>query len=128
MRPFITSDIHWLIVKVVNFADALSSINDVCVLQTILYLSLLNCICSLQIVIVNRLILNLIRGADDRAGSDFEFQTRTGLEPPAFASGSFLGNIGGPVRTFPEDFDDDLIGGYENNYVSAELPTTNYAE
>ena len=60
---------------------------------------------SLQTVIVNRLILNLIQGADHREDSDF--RTVTGLEPPTFATGSFLGNIGGPLRTLPDD--DEVI-------------------
>ena len=62
---------------------------------------------------VNRLILNLVQGADHR--EDSEFRTRTGLEPPGFASGPFLGDIGGPVRTLPDDVDDDIYEGYEAN-------------
>ena len=60
----------------------------------------------LQSVMVNRLVLNLKHGANAR--EDSEFRTRTGLEPPAFASGPFLGSIGGPVRTMPDDFDNDF--------------------
>ena len=56
---------------------------------------------------VNRLILNLVQGADQR--EDSEFRTRTGLEPPKFATGSFLGSIGGPLRTLPEDMGDELF-------------------
>ena len=57
----------------------------------------------------NRLILNLIHGAN--AQEDSEFRTRTGLEPPTFATGPYLGNIGGPVRSFLDDFDDDFVDG-----------------
>ena len=62
---------------------------------------------------VNRLILNLVQGADNR--EDTEFRTRTGLEPPSFAAGSFLGDIGGPVRTLPDDMDDELYDGDESD-------------
>ena len=55
---------------------------------------------------INRLILNLAQGADQRENSDF--RTRTGFEAPAFAAGSFLGNIGGPVRTFPDNYGDEF--------------------
>ena len=57
----------------------------------------------------NRLVLNLIHGADTR--EDSHFRTQTGLEPPTFAAGPYLGNIGGPVRTLPDDFDDELVEG-----------------
>ena len=63
----------------------------------------------LQVVITNRLVLNLIHNANAR--EDSEFRTRTGLEPPTFASGPFLGSIGGPVRTLPDDFDDYFVDG-----------------
>ena len=56
---------------------------------------------------VNRLVLNLIRGADRL--DDSEFRMRTGLEIPVFATSPFLGNIGGPVYTFPDDLDSELF-------------------
>ena len=43
------------------------------------------------------------------AREESEFETRTGLESPIFAAGPFLGNIGGPVRTLLNDFDDDYL-------------------
>ena len=67
----------------------------------------------------NRLALNLIQGASASASAreDSEFRTRTGLEPPTFAAGPYLGNIGGPVRTLPHDFDDDFVDASgENNF------------
>lgn len=57
----------------------------------------------LQIVIVNRLVLNLIHTAN--ADEDSVFRTRTGLEPPTFATGPFLGSIGGRFSYRPDDFD-----------------------
>ena len=59
----------------------------------------------LQIVMTNRLVLNLIHGANAR--EDSEFRTQTGLEPPTFATGPYLGNIGGPVRSLLDDFDEE---------------------
>lgn len=56
---------------------------------------------------VNRLVLNLSHGANARE-EDSEFRTRTGLEPIFFASGPVLGNIGGPVRSFPDDWEDEM--------------------
>ena len=73
----------------------------------------------LQIVNTNRLILNLIHGANAR--EDSEFRTRTGLEPPTFATGPYLGNIGGPVRTLPDDFDDELEQGDDGTLNTGEL-------
>ena len=61
---------------------------------------------------VNRLALNLIQGADQR--EDSVFRTRTGMEPPAFATGSFLGNIGGPLRTVSDDEYDDTLEEFED--------------
>ena len=58
---------------------------------------------------INRLVLNLIHGANAR--DDSEFRTRTGLEPPTFATGPYLGNIGGPVRTLSDDFEDEFLDG-----------------
>ena len=49
-------------------------------------------------------MLNLTQAADTR--EDFEFRSRTGLEPPIFATSSVLGNIGEPLRTIPDDFED----------------------
>ena len=38
----------------------------------------------------------------------FRSRSRTGLEPPIFASGPILGNVGGPIRTLSDDFDEEL--------------------
>ena len=76
----------------------------------------------MQAVIVNRLILNLVQGADNR--EDTELRTQTGLEPPVFATGPFLGDIGGPLRTLPDNMDDELYEGDEvdNDSDSTVLP------
>ena len=63
---------------------------------------------SLQIVFVNRLVLNLSNAANTQEDANFRLQT--GLEPPLFATGSILGNIGGPVRTSLDDFEDEYLG------------------
>ena len=63
--------------------------------------------CRLQVVITNRLVLNLSHAANGR--EDSEFTTRTNLDPPKFASGPFLGNIGGPVRSLPDEFYDEEL-------------------
>lgn len=60
----------------------------------------------LQIVMTNRLVLNLRLTANTR--EDFEFRTCTGLETAVFAHGSIIGNIGAPVRTLPEGWDEDV--------------------
>ena len=60
-----------------------------------------------QFVLVNRLVLSLSDAANPQ--EDTEFRSRTGLEPPTFAAGPFLGNIGGPVRTIEDDLDDDIV-------------------
>ena len=59
----------------------------------------------LQVIITNRLVLNLSKSANTREGS--EFHTKTTLEPPIFAMGIPLGNIGGSVNTLPDDFYDE---------------------
>ena len=59
---------------------------------------------SIRYTLVNRLVLNLCHAAN--TDEDSEFRSRTGLEPPNFASGPILGNIGGPVRTLSDDLDD----------------------
>ena len=61
-----------------------------------------------QIVLVNRLILNLSHAANP--SEDSELRTRTKLVPPTYAVGTFLGNIGGPVRSLPDEFYDDEFG------------------
>lgn len=84
----------------------------------------------LQIVIVNRLILNLNHGANAR--EDSEFRTRTGLEPPAFVLGPVLGNIGGSVRTFPDDLDnaeeilddEERVDADNAEHITAEHPVS----
>ena len=64
----------------------------------------------LQIILVNRLVLNLAHTANGHENS--ELYTKTLLDPPVFATGSFLGNIGGPVRSFLDDMDleDGAVG------------------
>ena len=52
-------------------------------------------------------MLNLSYSANSR--EDSEFRTRTNHVLPAFAVGPFLGNIGGPVRSLPDEFYDDEI-------------------
>ena len=63
--------------------------------------------------------MNLIHGANAR--EDSEFRSRTGLEPPTFATGPYLGNIGGPVRTLPDEFDDELEQGDDGTINTGEL-------
>lgn len=63
-------------------------------------------ICSIEIIMVNRLVLNLTHAANSHGDSTF---SKSGLGPPVFASNSILGNIGGPVNTsFGDGFDEDL--------------------
>ena len=50
--------------------------------------------------------MNLRHVANTREVS--EFRSRTSLEPPTFATGPFLGNIGGPVHTFLDELDEEL--------------------
>ena len=57
--------------------------------------------------LVCRLVLSLSHAANTR--DDSEFTRKTNLEPPQFASGPFLGNIGGPVRSLPDRFYDEEI-------------------
>ena len=57
-------------------------------------------------MIVNRLVLNLSHSANEREES--ESRSSTKIEAPVFASNSFLGNIGGTMRSIPNDVDDDL--------------------
>ena len=54
----------------------------------------------LQIVAVNRLVLDLSLAIG--AQEDSDFFSRTGLDPPIFAMSSIIGNIGGPMRTASE--------------------------
>ena len=61
----------------------------------------------LQIVLVNRLVLNLSHAANSR--EDSEYHTRTNLELPTFAKGPFLGNIGGPVHSLPDEYYNDEV-------------------
>ena len=56
-------------------------------------------------------MLNLMQGAEQCEVS--EHRTQTGFEPPMFAAGPFLGNIGGPICTFPDDMDDEYFDGDE---------------
>ena len=63
---------------------------------------------------VNRLVLNLSHTANAREHSTF--RSRTGIEPPLFATNSMLGNVGAPVRTSFED-DIDFRQGEEGNPI-----------
>ena len=75
----------------------------------------------LQIVITNRLVLNLIQGANAREES--QIGTRTGLEPPVFVAGPYLGNIGGPVHTFADDYDDEVSEQSEREFTGSQAAT-----
>ena len=77
---------------------------------------------------MNRLVLNLCHAAYPH--EDLEFRTRTGLEPPSFAACPGLGNIGGPVHTFPNDFEDeeferDDVENALGDTVGNETPSNN---
>ena len=56
---------------------------------------------------MNRLILNLTQTANVREES--ESLTRTGFEPPMFASNSILGNIGAPVDIYMDYPNDNAL-------------------
>ena len=74
----------------------------------------------LQVVLVNRLVLNLNHAAnarEDTVESDLEFWSRNNLEPPTliFAEDALLGditsNLGGPVHSLLDEFyDGDVVG------------------
>ena len=69
-----------------------------------------------QIVLTNRLVLNLYEWANTRESS--EFRTRTGFEPPMFATNSVMGSIGAPMRTL-------LLCSYDYELnVPEEAPST----
>lgn len=51
---------------------------------------------------------------------DEEYRTRTGLEPPTFAAGTVLGNIGGVVSSL-DDLDGDDVLDREGNGGSEEV-------
>ena len=110
-----------LLLKISDLADALGYIDNAWVVSDS-YIYHDSAVHSLQIVILDRLILNLIQGADQR--EDEEFWTRTGLEPPAFATGSFLGNIGGPLRTLSNDMDDVSFEDGEAESIRSDSDTT----
>ena len=65
---------------------------------------------------VNRLVLSLSQAASFNAREDSEFRSRTGIGPPIFASGPILGNIGGPVHTFLDDFNDEVFEGDDEEF------------
>lgn len=65
----------------------------------------------LQIVVVNRLILNLSHVANTR--KDSESRTRSDFETLAFARNSMIGNIGAPVRTYLDDLDENTANDEE---------------
>ena len=66
-------------------------------------------------------MLNLSYTANVR--EDSEFRTRTGLDPPMFASNSFMGNIGAPMRTLSVNDDDDVDDVFESGEASATVRT-----
>ena len=72
---------------------------------------------------VNRLILNLNHTADTR--EDLEFRSKTGLEPQNSATGSFLGNIGRPLRTRLDDPADEIPEVNEELYDIVGQSTDN---
>ena len=77
----------------------------------------------LQVVLVNRLVLNLNHAAnarEDSVESDLEFWSRNNLEPPTliFAEDALLGdiNLGGPVHSLLDEFyDGDVVGNTGRN-------------
>ena len=75
------------------------------------YFSLYLEFCRLLFILINRLVLNLSHKTI--ANEDSEFRSRTGMEPPVFASNSILGHIGGPLRTLPDDMENDAFEGDE---------------
>ena len=110
-----------LLLKISDLADALGYIDNAWVVSDS-YIYHDSAVHSLQIVILDRLILNLIQGADQR--EDEEFRTRTGLEPPAFATGSFLGNIGGPLRTLSNNMFDVSFEYGDAESIRSDSDTT----
>lgn len=62
---------------------------------------------------MNRLVLDLIHTANTQEDSEFNYDSRTGLDPPVFASNSFLGNIGGSFCTLPGGVNDENPNGRE---------------
>lgn len=87
----------------------------------------------LQVVIINRLVLSLCHADAANTREDSEFRTRTGLEPPTFATGPILGKIGGAVRAFPDELNDEMLDGEEmpdadeDQGETTELPSANGA-
>ena len=59
---------------------------------------------SLQTVAVNRLVLHLNHIAN--VWDDADFRSRTGLDPPMFATDSFLGSIRASVQTLQNNSED----------------------
>lgn len=88
---------------------------------TSLGLFIVNCLVffSVRIIAINRLVLNLNYTANIR--DDWEYHSQTGLDPPTFASNSVLGNIGGLVRSAPDDFDEESIDVREHIIDNGEL-------
>ena len=56
----------------------------------------------------------MVRVPGQNQDQDSRLRTRTGIvfepRPPAFAPGSFLGGIEGPVQSFMDEYDDDEDG------------------
>lgn len=105
--------------KLQDVASALSDINTSYVVWTLSTFNHYSKAYSLQIILINRLVLNLSHAAN--ANDDSDFRTRTGLEPLSFASGPVLGNIGGPVRSFPDDDWDDEVPDESEGYEMVSL-------
>ena len=72
----------------------------------------------LEVVLVNRLVLNLSYATNNREGTDI--RTTTNFGPLTFAAGPFLGNVGGPVRSFSDTFDVDDDGHGEGTNAGVE--------
>ena len=69
----------------------------------------------------NRLVLNLAQGASAYALDDSDLRTRTGFEFPSFATGSVLGNIGGPVGVYMDENEDEAeLADREEDAENAE--------
>ena len=65
----------------------------------------------IQIVVVNRLILNLSHSA---SGQDDSKPDKSRLKSLVFATNLDLGNIGGSLRaTLPDNLDDEILDGVE---------------
>lgn len=78
---------------------------------------------SIGWVVVNRLMLNLKRTSYNHELNTFpDYTTITGLPEPYFASNSFLGNLGAPLRVGTEynEEDNNADGGVSVGNSSGE--------